>query len=406
MKKFTLRSICVAIIAMAQTMFGADLLVEEFGVAPAYNSIQAAIDAANDADRIFIKNRTGDIPWVGDVTINKNVELLSYDGQDFFIVQGDYFVEGEQNQTISIIAMKNLKGSIATSFNSTGTFSNPAILNVMNCHLIRGSIIDRYRKHELNAVANQLDAGEIRLNQGKAIGNDINSSVSTSIYIYNATGSSYLGKTVQIIGNKCVSTSTYGIYSESRNVSHLIKNNFIEGSNWGINLFYSYGPLTTITNNTISCTAIGIAVNRSYGGNVVDILNNLITTESQISNYAISLQDLTQSNVNYNHITSNTANVFFGNPTTNYYNITDQTYTLDADGRPAATDASINGGHPASIYYNLDLTPNDAGCYGGSYSLDNFFPLFTEGPRVYMVDFPFNVRQGNTLDVKAYSVDR
>ena len=89
MKKFTLQSICVAIIAMAQTMFGADLLVEEFGVAPAYNSIQAAIDASSDGDRIFIKNRTSDIPWVGDVTINKNIELLSYDGQDFFIVQGD-----------------------------------------------------------------------------------------------------------------------------------------------------------------------------------------------------------------------------------------------------------------------------------------------------------------------------
>ncbi|HQF29354.1 MAG TPA: hypothetical protein PLD36_12120, partial [Bacteroidia bacterium] len=68
--------------------------------------------------------------------------------------------------------------------------------------------------------------------------------------------------------------------------------------------------------------------------------------------------------------------------------------------------AAINGGNPAAPFYDLDLTAGDAGAYGGSYTLDNYFPLFAGSSRVYLNTYPFNVRLGNTLNIKGNSFDR
>jgi hypothetical protein len=53
----------------------------------------------------------------------------------------------------------------------------------------------------------------------------------------------------------------------------------------------------------------------------------------------------------------------------------------------------------------LDLTVNDVGAYGGSYSLSNFYPV-TGSARVYFVKAPRTVLQSGTLNVRANSFDR
>ena len=55
---------------------------------------------------------------------------------------------------------------------------------------------------------------------------------------------------------------------------------------------------------------------------------------------------------------------------------------------------------------DIDLSAGDAGAYGGSYTLTNYFPLHTGAARVAHVVYPFNVRQGSTLRVRATSFDR
>jgi hypothetical protein len=69
--------------------------------------------------------------------------------------------------------------------------------------------------------------------------------------------------------------------------------------------------------------------------------------------------------------------------------------------------AGINGGHPNNKYADLDLSRNDAGCYGGSYSHNNFFPIQTGSARVLFVE-PSNTTflQGQTLNLKAVGIDR
>jgi hypothetical protein len=67
----------------------------------------------------------------------------------------------------------------------------------------------------------------------------------------------------------------------------------------------------------------------------------------------------------------------------------------------------INGGTVDSAYADIDLTRNDAGCYGGSYTLDNFFPITAnDWARVILVTAPRRVLVNGTINVKAIGFDK
>lgn len=87
-------------------------------------------------------------------------------------------------------------------------------------------------------------------------------------------------------------------------------------------------------------------------------------------------------------------------------NTINQSVTFQADGELNNAPAAVDGGNPAAPFYDLDLSIGDAGAYGGSYTLDNFFPLHTGAARVYMTGHPFNLRSGATLRVRANAWDR
>jgi hypothetical protein len=79
--------------------------------------------------------------------------------------------------------------------------------------------------------------------------------------------------------------------------------------------------------------------------------------------------------------------------------------TLDANGRLQSGSDGINGGDADSSYYDINLTRNDVGCYGGSFTLDNFYPV-TGAARVYFMLAPRRVTIGNTIGIKADSYDK
>ena len=87
-------------------------------------------------------------------------------------------------------------------------------------------------------------------------------------------------------------------------------------------------------------------------------------------------------------------------------NTTNQPLTVNADGSLLNAPGAINGANPSAVFSDIDLSAGDAGPYGGSYTLTNYFPLLTGAARVAHVVYPFNVRQGSTLRVRATSFDR
>ena len=84
-----------------------DIVVEEFGLPPAYATITDAVNAAADGDRIIIKNRAGNIPWIENVIITKALEFLPFENDTFFVVQGNYTVNIASGKTVTFIGMRN-----------------------------------------------------------------------------------------------------------------------------------------------------------------------------------------------------------------------------------------------------------------------------------------------------------
>ena len=74
------------------------------------------------------------------------------------------------------------------------------------------------------------------------------------------------------------------------------------------------------------------------------------------------------------------------------------------DGR-ATSGVAIDGGVNAIQYYDIDMSLNDIGTYGGPYSWDNYWDASATGKaRVYGLEMPFEIWTGQTPTIKADAV--
>jgi hypothetical protein len=392
----------------------ADLIVEEFGTAPTYGSIASAVAASVNGDRIIIKNRAGDIPWIENITINKSLTFLSYTNNTQFIVQGTYTIDFAAGREVNIIGMKNTSGSIVSGAGTAATRTHK--IGIYDSWLLAGAIDLDYAGCDVQVVGNRIDAGYAHILYGNIIGNDITYSSINPISI-SPTGS-FQNDTCYVVGNKvnCLSTSSSAnaiLIQNGAQVYH-VRNNYVIHKNVGIklvggntsqipNLIWNN---TVITNQIGSFSSFGIEVQGTTGA-VFEIMNNILKENSTgSSTYGIYSSSGGQVNAYYNIVDSAFDVEITGNFTFLGNNTTNQAITINSDGTLPAGSPGINGGNPSQPYYDLDLSIGDAGAYGGSYTLNNFFPLFTGAARVYFVKFPFNVRQGSTLSIKAFGYDR
>lgn len=389
-----------------------DRIVEEFGTSPTYSSISSAVAAAVDGDRIIIKNRAGNVPWIENITVNKSLSFLSYDNNSQFVVQGNYTIGIAEGREVTIIGMKNTAGHIYTGFESAPIRSTK--VNIMDCWFLAGTVVLDSFAYDTQFVGNKLDAGYCIISFGNVIGNDITSPISSLSITNNWT---FNNDTCYIVGNKFTSLTAgaNALYVNGSAQVYHIKNNLIYSNGIGMELRTGNNNAVTnqIWNNTIvagtySGTQYGIYFEQTNGNSIWEVMNNVLDELTLGNTYGVYRQASAngQINVYYNVINSSYTNELLGLFTFEGNNIIDQTFALNTDGTLPVGNPAINGGNPSSPFYDLDLTPGDAGAYGGSYTLDNFFPLFTGAARVYFVKFPFNVRQGTTLNIKAYGFDR
>lgn len=125
----------VLVLALTCTMRvnAADLIVEEFGLSPAFSSISDALAAANDGDRIFIKNRGGLVPWIENLSIDKSVQLLPFENDSIFLMEGSITITPDNNREITIIGMHNINGTINTI--GAGSVSARTKVNLFSCRM-------------------------------------------------------------------------------------------------------------------------------------------------------------------------------------------------------------------------------------------------------------------------------
>jgi len=399
----------LAVIAMAAIVRASDLVVEEYGLPPSYSSIQSAINAASAGDRIFIKNKAGNLPWLENITITQSLDLLAFTDDSFFIMQGTVTISPTSFSTIDIIGMINLTNGISTGTNPTG---DPTILRILNGQLASDISVGN---NNYNLTVHGTVTNGISYRHGVVVGNTVGADgISVSSEGWNAVDTGY------IFGN--IINANLGIQWASTSSYFDIRNNFVNmpgGGSYCIsvsNTVANSAVLNKVYNNTVAVygnaqNEYGIYVSGAANSQI-DVQNNVVArtyNNSYYGYYAYGIVGYAGSGgnltVTYNYVGSSYNTTISGTLTTNLNNNTGNAISLNGNGT-TQNGVGANGGNPGPMFYNTDLTVNSAGCYGGSYTLNNFFPGSPNYAMTWLTNYTFTVRTGNTINIKASSYDK
>lgn len=377
--------------------FAANLVVQQNGPVGTYASISEAVIAGSDGDIILVNNRIDGLPWIENVTINKSLTLLSAVDNVLFWVSGNYEIVRASNRQVSIVGMRNT----ATTNNLFVSGSIPAVrtrLKISQCEFsgtFYGASLEN--STQIGGIRTSIYAtkfnGFALFSFGEAFGNNF---ANTLIIQADPVTT---GDTLFLVGNKMINQD----YTDFRPLSIsnttqllLISNNFI--ANVGTNTSSNSYPV--YTNNL---PKIGSRITNCY------IRNN-----ASLSAYAI---------FGWNQIIENSAifGVIFGeNQGLCFYNYTSDNIG-NANGNTNGTAIPlnfstldyiensnlINKGNPTNASLDLDLSRNNIGMFGGSYNINNFFPINTANSSVInMVQIPKIINQGQTLNLNAIATDK
>lgn len=399
-----------------QTAKSTDILVNETGSGGAYTTITAAHTAAVDGDRILVEPKAGGAPYIESFTITKSVQILCNAESQKFSVQGNITVSPSTVEDIAIIGLE-LVGNIAAS--GDASTAGRTIIKILYSEL-NGNIKFSYNNYDLT-VANCTVYGGIEIRSGRVLGNVITSNNQHSVYIDDeASGSALpLSDTIQVIGNRItnlVNVSYFGISANSQDYFYQFNNNYfyfasraIFISGWTPNLNGS----NEIINNSIrrdnnSVTSYFMYLSSINTDGVLKVYNNLLDGYNSGSAYGFYFNSMSNGHlfISYN-ILDNGFDFTFTGITNDGTNVINAVFTMDNTSGQPTSGTYADAGHPDLQYYDHNLTRNDVGCYGGSMSASNFFPVGdANNNRVYMLTIPSNVYTGNPIRVEAESFDK
>lgn len=413
MKKINLLALLTFLIFSSNHLFATDRVVQQGGPVGTYASITAAITAAVDGDNVVINNRSDGLPWLENITINKALTFVSAVDNIQWWMEGNVVINMAEGRAITIVGMRNTSGS----FTKTGTIPvNRTVVNILysdiNGNITMGSGINLY--------LGSSKAIDLSYTYGKIYGNDLRT------LSLSSDGAS-TEDVNQIIGNRigihtAASTATY-LNSNTQYVYY--SNNYSKGSITGCNVSILRSGATTnrIINSTIASSSTSSNANGYTGLSISHTSGNLTVENCVLAGYynssttggsgvvigasSASLTTCTynmyynpQQGSGYGTILSSSLNNFSSGYATQSY--------FGTDGGFTSGTLHIDAGNPSNFNLDLDLTRNDIGVFGGSYSMANFLPLMNnvESSRVNYMNTPRVVNQGGTVNVQVIGYDK
>jgi len=363
----------------------ADLYVRDLGAGGSYASISAAITAASDGDRIIIRPKAANLPYIENLTIDKSVTLVSEINFSKYVLQGTITITPLAGR---VVTLHNVSSNFALSV-SAATTGGRTTLNVYN------SLFSSITADKANTSLNMsgCTTSTVALSHGRCTANTCQQ------FAVNGTAleSNPTTEDIEIIANNITSGGA-GIVVNQKNYTFRLLNNFLPSGNISINLAKN-GSSNEIRNNVInygtySALYIDVAIGNSA---TFMVLNNELATFSSTSNYAEIHNNNTGTATVYafNNISASTfttigtiaASGNIGNVT---LSINSSTYTVTGTG-------VIDGGAIDDEYADIDLTRNDIGNFGGSDSWANYWPTAVGNkPQVNYLNTPRRIYTGTT----------
>ena len=131
MKQFTLALLCAfCMVANAQ-----DIVVNGSGLPGTYNTISAAVDAANPGDKILVSNQA--FPYQEDTLfIDKSVTVMPYNDINPIGFEGDILVTLDSISELTLIGFDSEETDVWSVFNDT-TRNSLTTVNVVDCKFER-----------------------------------------------------------------------------------------------------------------------------------------------------------------------------------------------------------------------------------------------------------------------------
>lgn len=410
------------------TASAADFIV---GPGRPYLNITDAIAAAADGDRILVTNRTA--VYAESPVITKSLTIMAATEGALIRCAGTWtFAPSAAGKTLTVMNMNLLSGDIIST--AAAPAGARSAVRVLGCILGSGRINFNYANFDVTAAADSINGG-VDLQFGRVMGNYISGSGAGAVDIY--TDGTASNDSVWVVGNRVLQPNTAAAFYFSTTSQYVFCSN---------NLMYIGVTPTNASNNQVQ--GISMVSFKTTGTGRNSIVNNTITNNSAYGYYTYfyASYGISLNNPGLNTTVSN--NLFLGGGSGSYpgfaisqsggnqfllmaYNYARPPYSfsgavvnnlgnnissntsINSEGVPVTGSDAINGGMPEDEYLDIDLTRNDAGCYGGSLSLANF-PRFANGTannqnlggRVYLFAAPRTVQQGRSLKIRATGFDR
>jgi hypothetical protein len=392
-----------------------DLYVRDLGAGGAYPTISAAITAAVDGDRIIIKPKIGNAPYLETVTINKSLTLLSETNFSKYYVQGVISFVPAVGRVVTINNMYAYQSDIITS--TTTLAAGRATINLINCTADGGFTLDNTQRVTANIFQSRC-SGIARIVHGKVTGSVIN-----HLRVYE--DATPLATTdISIIGNDlpngCIYNSTDYAFNFSNNDVAYLSSVAAAGSSdlvlYGFSIEnMKVGSTNTVQYNRIYNETSGVSQTNKYAALyctatescILYIANNILVNLSVNigQDYAITAFNPTPTVVAINNFCTKT--MVLSGVDTATDNISNGTYTFDFNNN-ISTGGIVNTGIADEEYTDIDLTRSDIGIFGGSNSWVNFWPPNGGNrPRVTYLSTPRRVYNGTTtMPVEAIGISK
>lgn len=397
------------LLAFSAIVRAADLYVEENGASGAYITIAAAVAASSAGDRILVFPRSANASYGGFTYTGGGLQILSA-------------VEGQRYRVSSDINFGALSGQVHISnmycgtncsISTTAACSAPTITRFTDCYFDTATFyFHAFDNHLLYLQHDTLISSPVYSSHLTITGSYIeNSLLWKDPQQFSSSGVAPGNDTVTMIGNFYNYTTLANSYPPLNwygiSNSCYISNNYfrINCAHYAWLYFYctdfSGTKSTNFNNNTIVYLSSSFAYGFSYpylyayGKNMVN--NNVAITSG---NFPYAIYSTGQAEYNYTN-SSDPYAIYLPGGT----NVLGAAITYDINTGAVTSGPAVNGGSPKAEFTDIDLTRNDAGCYGGSFSRANFDNA-DNGSRVLMVNTPRRAVKGNAFTITGDGLDK